>query len=190
VYGVVKQSGGYISVYSELGRGTSFKIYLPRTDEHSKSTSSQGARDIARGRETILLVEDSQTLRQLARELLESDGYKVLEAANGAHAIKIAEKYAETIHLLLTDVVMPVMDGRKLADHMVQARPEIKVLYMSGFTDDAIVHHGVLKPGVALLEKPFTKASLTRKVRDVLAGTKAQAGMQSETVPEQHHQGK
>jgi CheY-like chemotaxis protein len=189
VYGVVKQSGGYISVYSELGRGTSFKIYLPRTDEHSKSTASQGAKETIRGWETILLVEDSQTLRQLARELLESDGYKVLEGANGAHAIKIAERYAETIHLLLTDVVMPVMDGHKLANHMVQARPEIKVLYMSGFTDDAIAHHGVLEPGVALLEKPFTKESLTRKVRDVLGGAKGQVAKQEEMTSEQSQQG-
>jgi len=168
VYGVVKQSGGYVSVYSEVGRGTSFKIYLPRTDEPQLSVSANLATESERGWETILLVEDAQPVRELASELLESNGYKVLQAANGADAVRLAEKYQEPIQLLLSDVVMPGLDGRKLADHMVRTHPGIKVLYMSGFTDDAIVHHGVLDSGVALLEKPFTKASLLRKVREIL----------------------
>ena len=168
VYGVVKQSEGYVSVYSEVGRGTSFKIYLPRTDEPQLSVSANLATESERGWETILLVEDAQPVRELASELLESNGYKVLQAANGADAVRLAEKYQEPIQLLLSDVVMPGLDGRKLADHMVRTHPGIKVLYMSGFTDDAIVHHGVLDSGVALLEKPFTKASLLRKVREIL----------------------
>jgi PAS domain S-box-containing protein len=168
VYGVVKQSGGYVSVYSEVGRGTSFKIYLPRTDEPQLSVSANLATESERGWETILLVEDAQPVRELASELLESNGYKVLQAANGADAVRLAEKYQEPIQLLLSDVVMPGLDGRKLADQMVRTHPGIKVLYMSGFTDDAIVHHGVLDSGVALLEKPFTKASLLRKVREIL----------------------
>ena len=168
VYGVVKQSGGYISVYSEVGRGTSFKIYLPRTD--ASVTAARGSDDgeNPHGWETVLLVEDAQPLRELARELLEGNGYTVLEAANGADAIGLAENHRRTIHLLFTDVVMPGMDGRKLADHLVRINPEMKVLYMSGYTDDAIGHHGVLGSGIALLEKPFTRESLTRKVREVL----------------------
>ena len=177
VYGVVKQSGGYISVYSELERGTSFKIYFPRTDE--PVTAAQGGNELEtkRGWETVLLVEDAQPLRELARELLEDCGYKVLEAANGAAAIKVAENHQESIHLLLTDVVMPGMDGRKLADHIVRIHPGLKVLYMSGFTDDVIVHHGVLDSGVALLEKPFTKEGLTRKVKEALGINKGQPGI-------------
>jgi CheY-like chemotaxis protein len=151
-----------------VGRGTSFKIYLPRTDEPQLSVSANLATESERGWETILLVEDAQPVRELASELLESNGYKVLQAANGADAVRLAEKYQEPIQLLLSDVVMPGLDGRKLADHKVRTHPGIKVLYMSGFTDDAIVHHGVLDSGVALLEKPFTKASLLRKVREIL----------------------
>ncbi|MGD0906195.1 MAG: PAS domain S-box protein [Candidatus Acidiferrales bacterium] len=168
VYGVVKQSDGYISVYSELGRGTSFKIYLPRTDASVTAARSNDGAESPRGWETILLAEDAQPLRELARELLESNGYTVLEATNGADAIRVAENYRGPIHLLFTDVVMPGMDGRKLADHLVRSNPKLKVLYMSGYTDDAIGHHGVLAPGIALLEKPFTRESLTRKVREVL----------------------
>jgi CheY-like chemotaxis protein len=113
-------------------------------------------------------VEDAQPLRELARELLETKGYTVLEAANGADAIQVAEKYGKPIHLLLTDVVMPGMDGSKLAERMGHSYPGIKVLYMSGYTDDAIVHHGVLDSGITLLQKPFTRESLTHKVREVL----------------------
>jgi two-component system cell cycle sensor histidine kinase/response regulator CckA len=169
VYGVVKQSGGYIWVYSELGRGSTFKIYLPRIEEAlTASDSGKGGKEIGRGWETILLVEDAQPLRELAHELLEDSGYTVLEAANGADAIQVAEQHQGPIHLLLTDVVMPGMDGPKVAEYMTRICPGIKVLYASGYTDDTIVHHGVLNSGIALLQKPFTRATLTNKVREVL----------------------
>ena len=175
VYGVVKQSGGFVSVYSELGHGTSFKVYFPRTDEPLMSTSGNENVETAPAWETILLVEDAQPLCELAREILESNGYTVLEAANGADAIQVAKNHLGPINLLLSDVVMPGMDGRKLADLMVHIHPDIKVLYMSGFTDDIIINHGALDSGVELLEKPFTKAHLLRKVRDVLGINKGEA---------------
>jgi PAS domain S-box-containing protein len=169
VYGIMKQSGGYISVYSELGRGTTFKSYLPRVEQSvTQGSPGKNIKEPVRAWETVLLVEDSSPLRELARELLEHNGYTVLEAANGADAIQVAEKYGKPIHLLLTDVVMPGMDGSKLAERMSHTYPGIKVLYMSGYTDDAIVHHGVLDSGITLLQKPFTRESLTRKVREVL----------------------
>jgi two-component system cell cycle sensor histidine kinase/response regulator CckA len=172
VYGVVKQSGGYIWVYSELGRGSTFKIYLPRIEEAlTASDSGKGGKEIGRGWETILLVEDALPLRGLAHELLEDSGYTVLEAANGADAIQVAEQHQGPIHLLLTDVVMPGMDGAKVAEYMTRIYPGIKVLYASGYTDDTIVHHGVLNSGIALLQKPFTRATLTNKVREVLGVT-------------------
>jgi PAS domain S-box-containing protein len=176
VYGVVKQSEGYVWVYSELGLGSVFKIYLPRVRQAvTASKPSQGGKEIGRGWETILLVEDAQGLRELTHELLEDSGYTVLDAANGANAIQIAERHKGTIHLLLTDVVMPGMDGPRVADCITRIHPECKVLYTSGYTDDAIVHHGVLDSGIVLLQKPFTRESLTRKVRDVL-GLVADAG--------------
>jgi two-component system cell cycle sensor histidine kinase/response regulator CckA len=172
VYGVVKQSGGYIYVYSEPGRGSTFKIYLPRIEEAMTAPNpGHSGKEIGRGWETILLVEDAQPLRELARELLEDSGYIVLEAANGADAIQVAEKHHGPIHLLLTDVVMPGMDGPEVAEYMTRNYPGIKVLYASGYTDDAIIHHGVLNSGIALLQKPFTRASLTNKVREVLGAT-------------------
>ena len=185
VYGIVKQSGGYISVYSELGRGTTFKIYLPRIEQSlTQGIPNRNSKEAARGWETVLLAEDSPPLRELTREVLEAKGYTVLEAANGADAIQVAEQYGKPIHLLLTDVVMPGMDGSKLAERMGHSYPGIKVLYMSGYTDDAIVHHGVLDSGVALLQKPFTRESLTRKVRDVLGiDAKPEPGIVG-TVPE------
>jgi two-component system cell cycle sensor histidine kinase/response regulator CckA len=173
VYGVVKQSGGYISVYSEPGRGTTFKIYFPRIEEAmTASEPDTSGKEIGRGRETILLVEDAQALRELAHELLEDSGYTVLEAADGADAIRVAEQYRQPILLLITDVVMPGMDGRKLAGHMAHSYPGMKVLYMSGYTADAIAHHGVLDSGLVLLQKPFTRESLNRKVREVLESTR------------------
>jgi PAS domain S-box-containing protein len=169
VYGVVKQSGGYIWVYSEAGRGSTFKIYLPRIGEAiTASDPAKGGKEIGRGWETVLLVEDAQPLRELARELLEDSGYTVLEAGSGAEAIQVAEQHQGPIHLLLTDVVMPGMDGPKVAECITRIYPGIKVLYASGYTDDAIVHHGVLDSGITLLQKPFTHATLTNKVREVL----------------------
>jgi PAS domain S-box-containing protein len=169
VYGVVKQSGGHIWVYSELGLGTTFKIYLPRIGQvMATSYPDKRCKETGRGWETILLVEDEQPLRELAHELLGDSGYTVLEAANGADAIQIAEQHREPIHLLLTDVVMPGIDGPKVAECITRIHRGIKVLYVSGYTDDAIAQHGILDSGVALLQKPFTKESLTSKVREVL----------------------
>ncbi len=169
VYGVVKQSDGYIAVDSAPGRGTTFKIYLPRVHEAPPIPNAvKSNQKTARGSETVLVVEDAQPLRELASELLKNNGYAVLEAANGADAIQLVERYQGLIDLLLTDVVMPGMGGRQLAEKLIPRLPKMKVLYMSGYTDDAIVHHGILEPGIALIQKPFTAETLTRKVREVL----------------------
>ncbi len=169
VYGIVKQSGGNIWVYSEPGRGATFKIYFPRAEEVAKFVEPPPTRDSApRGSETILLVEDEDAVRSLVRALLEPNGYKVLEARQAVEALSICERHKEPIHLLLTDVVMPTMSGRVLAARLAPVRPEMKVLFMSGYTDGAIVNHGVLEAGTAFLQKPFTPDSLGRKVREVL----------------------
>jgi len=169
VYGIVKQSGGHIWVYSEAGRGTTFKIYLPRVDAGAREhrPAAESAEGLT-GTETILLAEDDELLRNLARIILSDYGYRVLAAKNGAAAISIFESTEEPIHLLLTDVVMPGISGRELADRLTRLRPETKVLYMSGYTDDAIVHHGVLDEGVNFLQKPFTSDALARRVREIL----------------------
>jgi len=169
VYGIVKQSGGNIWVYSELGKGTTFKIYLPQVEE-SIDTAQEGAAPAALlgGLETVLVVEDEDGVRDLARDILEAKGYTVLWARDGAEALRICEQHSGPIHLMLTDVVMPEMTGRQLADRLAVLRPAIKVLYMSGYTDNAVVHHGVLDPGTVFLQKPFSAAVLTRKVRKIL----------------------
>jgi len=173
VYGVVKQSGGYISVESEPGIGSTFRIYLPRIQEPVASAAPvDGGEKKAHGCETVLLVEDAHALRELARELLEAGGYTVLEAANGADAISLAEKHPGPIHLLLSDVVMPGMNGPELAGKIIGARPDTKVLYMSGYTGDALPVQELLNSGAALLHKPFTGLSLATKVREVLAAAK------------------
>jgi two-component system cell cycle sensor histidine kinase/response regulator CckA len=169
VYGVVKQSGGYIWVYSEPGKGSTFKIYLPRVEEAVERTSqSTGPARSLQGSETILLAEDEQSLRHLIRDLLAQRGYTVLEACDGAEALGIAQQHQGAIHLLCTDVVMPVVGGRELAEKMALIRPDTKVLFMSGYTDSAVTARGVLEPGIFLLQKPFTLDALTRKVREVL----------------------
>jgi CheY-like chemotaxis protein len=170
VYGFVKQSGGYIWAYSEIGRGTTFKIYLPESDTASANETEHEEQqvELPRGSETVLLAEDSESLRELDHELLEALGYTVLEAAHGAETLDIAEQYRKPIHLLLTDVVMPGMSGRELAERLAIMRPEVKVLYMSGYTDNVIVQHGILKPGTAFLQKPFTREDLAKKLREVL----------------------
>jgi CheY-like chemotaxis protein len=169
VYGVVKQSEGHIWVYSELGKGTTFKIYFPRIDEPAQNMAvDKGEAVSLRGSETILLAEDSTLLRVLTCALLEDNGYKVLAAENGMEAVKLAERWDRPIQLLLTDVVMPGMSGRELADRLAVKRPDMRVLYMSGYTNDAIAHHGVLEPGIFFLEKPFSQDALARKLREVL----------------------
>jgi PAS domain S-box-containing protein len=170
VYGIVKQSGGNIWVYSEVGRGTTFKIYLPCVDHHAEDFKSIAeAAQATPGTETVLLVEDEEMVRNMTREILQESGYRVLEAAHGHEALHVAEQHDGPIHLMLSDVVMPQMSGRELAEQLSPRRAEMKVLYMSGYTDDAIVHHGVLDEGMAFIEKPFTPSALTRKLREVLS---------------------
>jgi signal transduction histidine kinase len=168
VYGIVKQSGGTVWVYSEIGTGTTFKIYLPRVDEPTQIKQESISPTVPRGHETILLVEDEDVVRHLSQEVLEARGYHVMAAANGKEGLKICQDFKGTIHLVITDVIMPIMGGRELADRMSTLRPDTKVLYMSGFTDDAIVHHGVLEDGVFFIEKPFSPDSLAFKTREVL----------------------
>jgi signal transduction histidine kinase len=169
VYGIVKQSEGHVAVYSEPGRGTTFKIYLPVAEERVPSGKSHPGLQPARpGTETILLAEDEPALQALARHVLQSHGYTVLEAGQGDKALRIAQDYKGTIHLLVTDVVMPAMSGRQLAERLAANRPGVKVLYLSGYTDDAVVRHGVLQAETAFLQKPFTPGALAQKVREVL----------------------
>jgi two-component system cell cycle sensor histidine kinase/response regulator CckA len=169
VYGIVKQSGGNIWVYSEAGEGTAFKIYLPRVDEAAQEYKPHHeVEENLDGTETILLAEDDGRVRSLVRAVLEAHGYRVLEAKDGGAAVAISERHGGPIHLLLTDVVMPKMSGRELADRLARVRPEMKVLYMSGYTDDAIVHHGVLDAGMKFIQKPFAAGALAQKVREVL----------------------
>jgi PAS domain S-box-containing protein len=167
VYGIVKQSGGHIWVYSEVGQGTSFKIYLPRVEEAATVVTTVSARP-RRGTETVLLTEDDDQVRAFARDTLELSGYTVLQAASPADAFSVALQHSGVIHLLLTDVVMPGMNGRALADRLLAQRPDLKVLFMSGYPASAIGHHGVLDPGTAFLQKPFTPGSLARKVGELL----------------------
>jgi len=169
VYGIVKQSGGFIWVYSELGHGTTFKVYLQRVDEPVEAVAPPAApKESLRGTETVLLVEDAAAVRAVTRQVLDRLGYTVLEAPNGAAALHLATKHHGPIHLLLTDVIMPELGGRQLAEQVIALRPALRVLYASGYTDDAVVRHGVLQPGIAYLQKPFTPEVLARKVREVL----------------------
>jgi two-component system, cell cycle sensor histidine kinase and response regulator CckA len=169
VYGIVSQSGGSIWVYSETRLGSTFKIYLPRADEGRVDAEARGEeREIPRGRETVLLVEDEDAVRRIAAEFLRKQGYTVLEAHQGGDALLICRRTESVIHLMVTDVVMPGMSGRELVENLAPLKPEMRILYMSGYTDNAIVHHGVLEPGVNFLQKPFTLNDLARKVRDVL----------------------
>jgi CheY-like chemotaxis protein len=169
VYGFIKQSGGHINVYSEPGLGSSFKMYLPEVEATSTPwASSSETENMPQGDETILLAEDDSAVRSLTRRVLQSCGYTVLEAAHGVKGLRLAEQHPGTIHLLVTDVVMPEMCGRQLADRVQALKPGIKVLCLSGYTADAVVHHGVLESEIAFLQKPFTPGTLARKVREVL----------------------
>jgi CheY-like chemotaxis protein len=169
VYGIVKQSGGHVWVYSEPGQGTTFKVYLPRAHSLAKPVLKELPPSVHPvGGETILVVEDEEALRNVAKRILGAAGYTVLTAANGGEALLTCEQHPTEIHLVLTDVVMPKMSGRVFVERLAKVRPGIRVLYMSGYTDDAIVHHGVLDAGTHFLGKPFTSADLTRKVREAL----------------------
>ncbi len=173
VYGIVKHSGGHIEVESQAGRGTTFRVYLPRAEDSSQAARPDGAGAVPRGSETILLAEDEDAVRALACQVLRSSGYAVLEASDGAQALWLAGEYREPIDLLVTDVVMPGLDGRGLAERLQALRPGIKALYLSGYTDDAVVRHGVSREEVHFLQKPFSAAGLARKVREVLDHTAA-----------------
>jgi PAS domain S-box-containing protein len=168
VYGIIKQSGGNIWVYSEPGQGTVLKIYLPVVDDPLEEIMEESIQEIPQGRETVLVVEDEETVRELVVRILKRQGYRVLEAQDGGEAFLLCEGYKETIHLILTDMVMPGMNGRKVTERLKVLHPEAKAIYMSGYADNAIHNHGILEFGLHFLQKPFTVEGLARKVRDVL----------------------
>ena len=176
VYGIVKQSDGYITVESEPGRGATFRIYFPRVQGLADRAARPPQRtSTAGGSETILLVEDEMAVRRLARRLLKQQGYTVLEASHGLEALRLASQQNSPIHLLLTDVVMPGMSGPELALHLSREQPAMKVLYMSGYADEALGHHGVLAEGMEFLQKPFTPQDLGLRVRESLGRGQAAA---------------
>ena len=184
VYGVVKQSGGYVWVDSAPGEGASFQIFLPRVEDSvTQVATSMTPAETLKGGETVLLVEDADALRKLARSFLEDRGFKILTAANGREALQVAGLHKGPIHLLLTDVVMPGMNGRVLAEHLLPKRPEMRVLYISGYTDSFIAGHGVLEQGTHLLHKPFTEEALISKVREVLDADRDALQVASRQVP-------
>jgi len=170
VYGIVKQSGGYIWTRSQLGKGTSFQIYFPQVENTPERVERDAPLAATRGGETVLVVEDEEVVLKLVRSILERAGYKVLTARNGVDALRMVEEHREPLHLLLTDVVMPGMSGRALADAAQSLRQGLRVLFTSGYTDDAIVHHGVLDAGAHLLEKPYSRKTLLGTVRNALDG--------------------
>ena len=170
VYHIVKQSGGYVSAYSELGVGSTFTVYFPRVEEQAVPAAEIAAAAEAKGSETVLLVDDERAVRELSRRFLEARGYQVLEAGSSSDALRLAREYEGTIHLMITDVLLPRMSGRELAFQLASVRPEMKVLYVSGHPEDVIADHGVLNAGVELLQKPFTERDLTSRVRGILDG--------------------
>jgi ligand-binding sensor domain-containing protein/signal transduction histidine kinase/FixJ family two-component response regulator len=183
VYGIVRQSEGHIMVYSEVGVGTTFKVYLPRADGELETTPQPvGIRSIPRGEETILLVEDEPTVRAVARHVLLACGYRVLEAEDGLEALQVARAYSGRIHLLASDVVMPNLGGRQLAEELQRQRTDVRILFLSGYTDDAVLRHGVLEAGVPFLQKPYTPSALVSKVREVLDSISAQAHIPTEST--------
>src|SRR5438093_974313 len=184
VYGIVKQSGGYIWVYRERGQGATSKIYLPRVVAPAESVPPVTPwSSLPQGKETVLLVEDEPEVRWLVRDMLRHLGYTVLEARHGIEAQVLSIEHPGPIHLLITDVVMPQMSGREIAEQLTSEHPETKVLYMSGYTDDAVVRHGVLAAHMAFLQKPFTPEALARKVREVLDGQTSGSGRREQRSP-------
>jgi CheY-like chemotaxis protein len=169
VYGIIKQCGGHIDVTSAPGKGSTFRIYLPRLEAVSSSATPSCRRVLAHaGSETILLVEDETALRNLARLVLAKQGYTVLEATNGRHGLQIGKQHAGTVHLLITDVIMPLMGGPELVEKLAPLRPDMKVLFMTGYTDSTVVRSGVSTGTMVVIQKPFTPDQLTAKVREVL----------------------
>jgi two-component system cell cycle sensor histidine kinase/response regulator CckA len=169
IYGIVKQSNGFIWVYSEPGKGTTFKICFPLVEDGTAGVTAESETESeSKGSETVLIVEDEASVRALACRILKKRGYTILEASDAKQAQAIAEEYPGKIHLVFTDVVMPGMTGKELVLKLKSRRPDMKVLFTSGYTNNSIVHHGMLDPGIAFLQKPFTVKSLISKVREMI----------------------
>ncbi len=170
VYGIVRQNNGFINVYSEPGQGTTFKMYLPRAEEQPAEKPPVHLKRNLRGKETVLLVEDEESILALGKTILERHGYEVLASKNPNEALGMVKSYPGPIHLLITDVVMPEMNGKDLRCRLVEVMPGLKIIFMSGYTANVIAHHGILDEGINFLQKPFSVQTLLEKVRDVLDG--------------------